>query len=163
MIKRFYFSLITLMVAFGSARGQNAAGEPSFDKSRFTLFNPVPKEHLREFSTDRPDKTESPYTLDAGHFQIESDLINFTHDRDTSGGGDTRVDAWTFGSLNLKAGLCNRADLQLVLNSYNRVRTEDRAAGTVVKQSGFGDVTLRLKVNAWGNDGGDTAFAAMPL
>ncbi len=27
----------------------------------------------------------------------------------------------------------------------------------------IGDVTARLKVNLWGNDGGDTAFAVMPF
>src|SRR5689334_7563368 len=27
----------------------------------FHLFNPVPKDSLRELSTDRPDKTESPF------------------------------------------------------------------------------------------------------
>jgi hypothetical protein len=32
---------------------------------------------LREMSTDRPDKTESPYTVDAGHFQFEADLVSF--------------------------------------------------------------------------------------
>jgi hypothetical protein len=40
---------------------------------------------------------------------------------------------------------------------------EDRAAGTTEKVSGFGDVTTRLKVNFWGNDGGRTAFAMMPF
>jgi hypothetical protein len=28
-------------------------------------------------STDRPDKTESAYTVDAGHFQFEADLVSF--------------------------------------------------------------------------------------
>ena len=30
-------------------------------------------------------------------------------------------------------------------------------------QSGFGDVTMRLKINLWGNDDGKTAFAILPL
>ncbi|MDX2244620.1 MAG: transporter [Leptolyngbyaceae cyanobacterium bins.302] len=30
--------------------------------------------------------------------------------------------------------------------------------GKTEEKSGFGDLTLRLKVNAWGNDGGKTAF-----
>ncbi len=118
---------------------------------------------MREMSTDRPDKTESAYTVDAGHFQIESDLVAYSHDRDTRGGADTRTDAWSIGAVNLKAGLCNQADLQVVIESYNRVRTDDRVAGRVTHQSGFGDVTVRLKSNLWGNDGGKTAFAVMPF
>jgi hypothetical protein len=40
---------------------------------------------------------------------------------------------------------------------------EDRLAGTTERGSGFGDITTRLKVNLWGNDGGPTAFALMPF
>jgi hypothetical protein len=36
-------------------------------------------------------------------------------------------------------------------------------AGSRLTASGFGDVTTRLKINFWGNDGGPTAFAAMPF
>lgn len=36
------------------------------DKRNYTLFNPTPTAQMREMSTDHPDKTESPYTVDAG-------------------------------------------------------------------------------------------------
>lgn len=156
-------------VAAGLVFALNAAASPATgtapvppSKSSYHLFNPTPTAFLRELSTDRPDKTESPYTVDAGHFQIESDLVTHSRDRDTAGGAETRVDAWSIGAVNLKAGLCNQADLQVMIETYNRLRTEDRGAGTVTRQSGFGDVTLRLKGNLWGNDGGRTAFAVMP-
>ncbi len=139
------------------------AAETTHDKSGYILFKPTPAEHMREMSTDRPDKTESPFTVDAGHFQIESDIVSFSHDRDTSGGADTRVNAWSFGAVNLKAGLLNWMDLQVVVDSYSRVTTDDRIANTRVRQSGFGDITTRLKMNLWGNDGGKTALALMPF
>ncbi len=133
------------------------------DKSHYTLFSPTPGMYLREMSTDRPDKTESAYTIDAGHFQIEADLVTYSHDRDRSDGADTRVDAWAVAPVNLKLGLNNRIDLQTVIETYNHITTEDRIAGTKLRQSGFGDITSRLKVNFWGNDGGSTALAAMPF
>ena len=133
------------------------------DKSGYTLRNPTPRELLRELSTDRPDKTESPYTVDAGHYQFEMDLVSYTHDRDKSGGGDTRTRAWAIVPVNLKVGLLHDVDLQFVLETYNHVRTKDRRAGTNQLQSGFGDITLRLKKNFWGNAGGRTAFAVMPF
>ena len=37
-------------------------------------------EFRREISTDRPDKTESPYTVEAGHVQFELNLIEFGWD-----------------------------------------------------------------------------------
>src|SRR5258707_15821817 len=46
---------------------------PPVDKSGYTLFNPTPREYMRAFTTDRPDLTESPFTVDAGHFQLEMD------------------------------------------------------------------------------------------
>jgi hypothetical protein len=35
-------------------------------------------------STDRPDKTETAYTMDAGHFQMEMDLVTYGRDRHTT-------------------------------------------------------------------------------
>ena len=118
---------------------------------------------MRELSTDRPDQTESPYTVDAGHFQVEMDFVNATFDRDQSGGGDVRTEIWEIAPLNLKVGLLNNVDLQFVLESHVRSRVEDRVANTVDEASGFGDVQTRLKINLWGNDGGKTAFAVMPF
>ena len=79
--------------------------EPKADKSGYHLFKPVPKELMREMSTDRPDQTESPYTVDAGHFQIEWDLFNFVRERNTPGGGSEHTDTYTLGATNFKMGL----------------------------------------------------------
>jgi len=133
------------------------------DKAQYHLFQATPRESLREMSTDRPDKTESPYTVDAGHFQVELDLVTYSHDHDTFGGADIRVEAWSIAPINLKVGLRNDLDLQLVIATWNRVRTTDRGMGTTQRQSGFGDLTVRLKKNFWGNDGGTTAFGIMPF
>ena len=132
------------------------------DKWGYNLFRPVPRDLMREMSTDRPDQTESPYTVDAGHFQVEADLVSAVFDRDKSGGGDTRTTGWGT-SLNLKAGLLNNVDIQFVLDPYVSECVEDRVAGTTDKASGFGDLQTRLKINLWGNDDGKTAFALMPF
>src|SRR5438477_5692131 len=75
------------------------------DKSEFNLFHPTPTSLLREFSTDRPDQTESPYTLDAGHFQVEMDILNYGYDRYTPLRDNTRFEHVSIGTLNLKVGL----------------------------------------------------------
>jgi len=155
-----------MLLAAGSVatNAQDASGTTSSqlpDKSRYNLFTPTPIEFMREMNTDRPDKTESPYTVDSGDFQLEMDLVSYTHDRDTSGGGDTRADAFAVAPVNLKIGLLNNVDFQVILETYNYVRVNNHAAGTVQKMSGFGDVTTRLKMNFWGNDGGTTAFGML--
>lgn len=124
-------------------------------KSHYHLFRPVPRHRLRDLSADRPDGTESANTVDAGHFQAELSFFDFT--RDKSG---ARTDTWAFGDLNLKVGLLNHVDLHLGFAVYNLEKT--RLAGTTTTQHGFGDLTLRLKINLWGNDGGKTAMALLP-
>jgi hypothetical protein len=156
-------SLVACLLAGTLSGAETRTEQEQADKSRFHLFNPTPRELLREMSTDRPDKTESPYTVDAGHFQLETDLLSYTYDRDKSGGGNIRTDAYAVAPINLKLGLLNNVDLQLVLDAYTHVRVKDAVAGTVETRSGFGDATTRLKVNFWGNDGGPTAFAMMPF
>jgi hypothetical protein len=133
------------------------------DKSQYHLFNPTPRNLMREMSTDRPDKTESAYTVDAGHFQLEMDVLSYSYDRDNGLPGDTRVESLSIAPMNLKVGLWNRADLQMVVETYTSVRTHVRATGQVERQRGFGDITLRLKANMWGNDEGRTALALMPF
>ena len=51
------------------------------DKSVYTLFNPTPSQCLREFDPDRPDVTDSPFTVDAGHIQFESGLFSYSLSR----------------------------------------------------------------------------------
>lgn len=140
------FALTALSVAC-------VAGEPARDKSQYHLFNPTPRELMRELSTDRPDATESPFSVDAGHVQIEMDIVSFTRDRHTPE-RDGGFEAWSFANTNFKLGLTNRSDLQVLIPMHERVRGGPR---------GFGDLTIRLKTNLWGNDGGNTALALMPF
>jgi hypothetical protein len=135
-----------------------AQADGAADKSRYTLFNPTPQSAMREMSTDRPDKTESPYTVDAGHIQIETDLVAYTRDR--SGGVTTETtDVLPF---NFKIGLTNDSDIQFVYGSYSHVRVDGRG-GSKDSEDGAGDLVIRYKRNFWGNDGGQTAFGVMPF
>lgn len=140
-----------------------AADVSTAEKAAYSFFKRTPESMLRDLSTDRPDLTESPYSVDAGWWQLEMDAANFTRDHDTAGGADVKTTALSVTTINLKAGLTNRIDLQTVLAPYTRERTHDRTAGTRERISGFGDITSRLKINLWGNDGGSTAFALMPF
>jgi hypothetical protein len=105
---------------------------------------------LRELSTDRPDITESAFTVDSGHFQAELSFLEYTR-------GDGGQDQYAVLPMNLKLGLLNHVDVQLVINPYIRVETDDETV------DGFGDLQLRTKVNLWGNDEGTTALALMPF
>jgi len=127
--------------------------------ARPSLAGATPDSLLRDLSTDRPDLTESPYTVDAGHVQIEMDLLAYARDE----GSGTRAESWAFAPINMKLGLTRSADLQVIVESHRRDRLTDIATGARSEARGIGDVTLRLKRNLWGNDGGGTAAALMPF
>ena len=114
-----------------------------------SLVDPTPRDELRDVSTDRPDTTESPYSVDAGHVQLEMSLVDVTRD---SGATSIAVAPFLF-----KIGLLEFVDLQL---GFDPLVTE-KVAGAGA--TGSGDATVRLKVNVWGNDGGPTAFVVMPF
>ncbi|MBX7122906.1 MAG: transporter [Opitutaceae bacterium] len=133
----------------------------------FALFAvmmcPCEIEAAREFSTDRPDATESPFTLERGHMQLEASAASWLRERHTSGGDGTRVEIWNLLPFNLRLGLTPRWELQVVVDGHLDVKVEDRPLGIRVRQRGMGDTTLRAKCNFWGNDGGETAFGVMPF
>jgi hypothetical protein len=156
------------MLATGNtaARAQSASGTSSSqlpDKSPYSLFDPTPGEFMREMNADRPDKTDCPFTVDAGHFQVELDFANGTGDAPNSERGPVRSEEGQIAPMNLKIGVLNNVDVQLVLTPYQWERTRDNRAGTVEERSGFGDITPRVKVNLIGNDGGLFALALIPF
>lgn len=140
-----------------------AQSDPTPDKSGYNILNPTPRNLLRELVTDRPDKTESPYTVDAGHFQIELDFLSYTYNRQDEDGVDTTEEDFAVAPTNFKVGLLNNLDLQIIAETFNVQRVTDHAAHTHESISGIGDITARMKVNFWGNDGGRTAFGVMPF
>jgi hypothetical protein len=101
--------------------------------------------------------TESPYTVAAGHFQVELSFVEYTRDNAHA--------AHTVGRsvlpANLKIGLLENLDLQLVVSPYLSVLTH--GAGVSTRSSGLGATEVRAKLNLWGNDGGRTAFGVMPF
>lgn len=111
-----------------------------------------------EMETDRPDVTESPYTVDAGHIQYESDLLRYKWSRDEQ----TRNRQFLFCPFNLKIGILHNLDFQLGLESYRREIHEDEATAGSARYGNAGAVTLRAKYNIAGNDKGDFILAVMP-
>src|SRR2546430_10535624 len=101
------------------------------EKRGYNLFLPTPQAFLRELSADRPDKTDCPFTVDAGHFQLEMDFANLTYNGPNSDRGKARFVAYEAAPMNLKVGLLNNLDFQLVYTPYRWEHTDSRDAGTI--------------------------------
>ena len=117
------------------------------DKSGYHLFNPTPPDQMRPLSTDRPDGTESPITVDAGHAQLELSFVDYVHDDEAT----EDLDAWTVFDTNIKVGVLNNVDTQFVFGAYAEEETNPHGAPSETL-NGFTDVQIRVKVNLWGND-----------
>jgi len=141
-------------LALTSARAEN----PTTDKSAYTLFDPTPIDLRRAYNTDRPSKTDSPYTIDAGVVQIEMDIANWMLDEYNVDRTDVRVYTLLLAQTNFKLGLTNWMDLQIFPQGYVERRTSGRDLRASQTIRGFGDTTVRLKINLIGNDDGKLAI-----
>src|SRR4051794_35775014 len=94
--------LASAVLAFATMRDAAADPAPATRATAdwlYSLFNPVPESAMRSFNTDRPTKSNVPFTIDAGHFQYEMDLFNYA--RQVS--GTTRTQTWIGPNPTLKA------------------------------------------------------------
>lgn len=153
---------VAALFAFTAAAG----GEPApADKSRYTLFNPTPDRLLRDLTTDRPDTTESPFTVDAGRVQIETNLFGYARSRPDADG--TVTDSDEIATTNVRIGLTHSAEVNVVWQPYGIVRSRPADPAEATRSSGIGGLDIRGKVNLWGNDSfekpGDTAFGLLPF
>lgn len=161
MYQQLYRYLPALLTVLALSALSGAICADSTSTRGHSLFNPTPREQMRPLSTDRPDKTESPYTVDAGHLQIESDLFNLAF----TDIGDEHWREGTVLGLNIKIGLTDRADLQIVIPTFSGESQWIDGVHSQSKFPTFGtfeSILFRCKVNLRGNDSPGPAVALMP-
>lgn len=160
--KSIALSVLVVSTAVGAPVAAQTAGPANVN---YSLFNPVPDDKLRDLSTDRPGKSHSAITVDAGHIQVESDFLNYTYD--PRGNGNVTTRAYSIGTPILKLGVTNWMDIELGLALFNGLhQSSNSSTGNSnwdVSAHGFGDTLLGAKVNAFGNDGGDQSLAFLPF
>ncbi len=116
----------------------------------------------RELSTDRPDKTESAFTVPAHRWQLEADAFIFRLDEHGTDPAIARTTGWSAAAVNLKLGITDRLDVQFILPAWNE-QEQKFADGHRERTRGWSDFTIRAKLNLFENDRGDTAMALMPF
>jgi hypothetical protein len=88
---------------------------------------------------DRPSKSTGPCTVPARNWQIETGLLDWSHDG--SGGVDAELTQWG-GSL-IKHGLSGNADVELGIAPLEVLSVH--GGGANEHHSGFGDMFVRVK------------------
>ena len=151
--------VLATTVALWLPASAHADGDaPKTDKSIYSLLNPTPDKDLRDFNPDRPTKITSPFTIDAGRLDIESDFVSYLRS-DVQGIKDRSFEVT---DPTLKLGVSSNVDLEMMLNGDEYVREVPDMSGKGRSLNGFGDVYLRAKVNVIGNDGGNVALSFVP-
>jgi len=113
-------SAIKIMILFLCGFCLPLAGHPQQQTVKYSLFHPVPGSELRDMETDRPDVTESPFTVDAGHFQYETDLFRLIREKSDLNKTSTLL----INQANLKIGLTGSTALQVGFQSYGECGRE---------------------------------------
>lgn len=153
---------VAALFATGAAAADDAPAGPPPAKGGYTVLDPTPADKLRPLCTDRPTKSTGACTVDPGHLQFETDLVNYAYDRsgDRSGGATTRT--WLFTNPTLKLGLTDDLDIEANMVPVETVTERDRRTGARTSVTGVGDLYLRVKLNLAGDDGGAFAAALVP-
>lgn len=141
-MRRALFMLVVLL----------AAGSPVRAQAPWEIEPP-----LRTLSTDRPDRTESPFSVPRGWLQVEADLVShgkFKRD-------DQTLTNTSVAAFNLKYGVTRRMDVQFLFTPF--ARTHFDAPGIDETETGTGQAGLRVKYNLAGNDRGDIGAGLLPF
>jgi Putative MetA-pathway of phenol degradation len=151
-------TLLTAVVLFSALIASSLAAEDEEeegkakcpDKSQYTLFNPTPANCLREFDPDRPDVTDSPFTVDAGHIQFESGLFSYALSRPDRQGVVT--EEFDILDTNIRLGITNYAEIDLDVPPLDIEHTRFPVSRFDTWRSGPGPLVLQAKFNFFGND-----------
>jgi hypothetical protein len=112
----------------------------------------------RDFCPDRPGLGTPPCTIDAGRFDVELGLADWTLDRIPG----SRTDTVEAGQLLVRLGLTGSLEAQVGWTAFGHVRVRDRATGAVQTASGVGDLSIALRQNLAHPDGSGFSLAIMP-
>ena len=101
--------------------------------------------------TDRPGKSSSTCTVPKGSWQIESSIADWSLTKVYG----TRSTSLAIGSTAVKYGLCESLHAEVAFTPY--IRNRERSDEDRTTDSGFGDVTVRVKQRLTAVDAGFSA------
>ena len=114
-----------ILVVLAATAGSAEAADPKPDKSGYSLFNPTPESELRDFAPDRPAKNTGANTIDAGHIQLETELVNYSRAKTDT----TKTTTWVGPNPTARIGVTNRFEVQINWAPYLHVHQKDIATG----------------------------------
>lgn len=114
---------------------------------------------LRDYCPTRPGLGNSACTVDPGHVSAELSLADWTRDSDAG----VRTDTLLLGDALARIGVGRSTEVQLGWTPFGTERVRERSAGTTIRQSRVGDVTLGVRRNLSHPDGSGFSAALQPF
>jgi len=112
---------------------------------------------LSSICTDRPTKSNYACTVDEGHFQYESDVVNGSFLRLNG----VTTDTWLILNPTLKYGVAPNVDVEANFSPLEIVRTHDNL-GNSQTLTGVSDLYVRMKYEFLNPDGGNLQATILP-
>ncbi|MEP7211368.1 MAG: transporter [Alphaproteobacteria bacterium] len=107
------------------------------------------------FVASRPGETEGPIAVPKGHFQAETEIASFTHDRSAG----VKSDSISVAATALRYGLPADFDAELIVQPW--LHSSFSGGGLKDHSDGFGDATIRVLKNLMGQDGKGPSLAVI--
>lgn len=117
----------------------------------------------RELCSARPGLNSPTCTVEPGHFQIETGLVDFTREHDST----TSIGTLLIADSIVRIGVTKSSEAQIAWTPHVRVIERDRGTGETERHHGGGDVTLgwsrALKSGETGPSIAVTASLTLPI
>ena len=91
---------------------------------------------------------------------MEADAFAFLLNERSTDAAIARPTGWSAAAVNLKFGVTARLDLQPILPAWTE-QAKKFTDGRRERERGWSDLTVRAKLNLFGNDNGGMAMALM--
>lgn len=113
----------------------------------------------RDYCPARPGLGTPACTIAPGHVSVETGLVDWTHEQDSTERSDTIL----IGDTLVRIGLADSIEAQIGWTPFGHARTRDRIGGTVDTVNRAGDALLGFKANLRRPDGSGFSAAIQPF
>jgi hypothetical protein len=113
----------------------------------------------RSYCPARPGLDTPACTIAPGNVSVETSLVDWTLQQDSS----ARTDTVLIGDTLVRIGVTDTIEAQIGWTPYGHVRTRDKIAGTIDSAGAVGDALLGFKVNLHHPDGSGLSAAIQPF
>lgn len=113
----------------------------------------------RDYCPERPGIGTPACTIAPGRISLETGLVDWTREDDSS----TRSDTILIGDTLVRIGLTDTIEAQLGWTPFGHARTRDKNSAAIDRANRVGDVLLGFKANVHNPDGSGFSVAVHPF